>query len=224
MTAATVESAWAVMGGDLIKLAEQQLVSCTTEAEGAYGCDGAYPWAGFTYYMDSKLSVTETDMPYTATNGTCTASDYTSTAVQVSSWNWVATKSNTQIMGALNQSPIGISVNASCYFFQLYKDGVFSGEDCANQSSDLDHAVTLVGYGTDDTSNLNYFILRNSWGTSWGMEGYMNIENTSGNGPIGMNLEPIIPQTTNYNSSDFASSVSSIAAFTAATLALVFTF
>ena len=77
------------------------------------------------------------------------------------------------------------------------------GGDCDNSEESLDHAVQLIGYSTDPASNIEYFILRNSWGTTWGKNGYMWIENVpTGNGVLGLNITPVIPQTTNYHETD----------------------
>ena len=114
--------------------------------------------------------------------------------------NWLNEYDGDQIKGALNYvGPVGISVNAECNSFQMYGSGLFYGTLCNTDSSSLDHAVTLVGYGYEDDTE--YFLLRNSWGTSWGENGYMKIVNNgNGNGVCGMFLMPIIPTTTNLAS------------------------
>ena len=66
MTAATVESAWSIFGGDLLKLSEQQLVDCTSTDQGSYGCNGAYTNAAFDYYIEAQTAIRLSDYPYTA--------------------------------------------------------------------------------------------------------------------------------------------------------------
>ena len=67
------------------------------------------------------------------------------------------------MMGALAVQPVSVGIEADQRAFQLYSSGVFT-ESCG---TNIDHAVLLVGYGHDSTSNLDYYILKNSWGTSW---------------------------------------------------------
>lgn len=132
MTTGTVESAWSIFGGDLYSLSEQQLVDCVTTTQGAWGCEGAYSDAGFEYYMETKLTILEKEYKYTGVDGTCTSSNYSSTPVQVNSWNWVTPSDGLQMKGAINQGPIGVSVAASCDAFMMYTTGVFDGEGCPN--------------------------------------------------------------------------------------------
>ena len=98
---------------------------------------------------------------------------------------------------ALDEGPIGVGVAASCDQFQMYSAGIFNGtwtttddttdpptkivHDCPNGPSDLNHAVVLVGYGHDDDSDADYFILKNTWGTGWGEQGYMRVNATERN-------------------------------------------
>ena len=98
---------------------------------------------------------------------------------------------------ALATGPVGIAINADTSNFQYYSGGIFSCSPsvCSNDSSALDHAVLLVGYGTEDSTE--YFILKNSWGTSWGESGYMRIINDgTGNGESGMFIVPVIALAT----------------------------
>ena len=90
---------------------------------------------------------------------------------------------------ALNLGPIAVAVDAGSDVFQFYTSGVLT--DAAACGTDLNHAVTLVGYNGE--ANPPYFILRNSWGTSWGMNGYMNIAMQEGDGVCGVNMEPMFP-------------------------------
>ena len=88
-------------------------------------------------------------------------------------------KNHLEVMAALNVSPIGVFIGVgSCDTFMNYSSGIFDDMTCATDS--LDHFVSLVGYGSDvatDCTVTDYFILRNSWGTTWGEDGYMRIKN-----------------------------------------------
>ena len=74
-----------------------------------------------------------------------------------------------QILTALEKQPVSIAIEADQRAFQLYASGVFTGS-CGTT---LDHGVGLVGYG--NLNGIDYYILRNSWGESWGLNGYMLI-------------------------------------------------
>ena len=122
-----------------------------------------------------KVNKTEkgSSYPYTSgvtgIDGTCTANTSIGTA-SVSSYAAVGT-TNADIMAAINVAPVSVAVCAALPAYQLYKSGVVS-QNCGTL---LDHANVAVGYGYDVASGLNYFLVRNSWGSSWGDKGYIKI-------------------------------------------------
>jgi C1A family cysteine protease len=71
---------------------------------------------------------------------------------------------------AVSKQPVSIAIQADQIAFQFYKSGVFTG----NCGTDLDHGVLVVGYGTLD--GVDYYKVKNSWGTSWGLDGYILLE------------------------------------------------
>ena len=89
------------------------------------------------------------------------------------------------IQSAVNGRPVSIAIDASQPVFQQYTGGVIT--DAAACGTTLDHAVVAVGYGTDTTTNVPYFVVRNSWGTSWGLSGFVYLEATAAPGMCGMN-------------------------------------
>lgn len=199
MTNGVVEGAVKIAGGDLVNLSEQQILDCDTES-GAGGCSGGYVSSGFEYLM-SYFAILESDYPYVSgADGTVTSCQYDSmskTDIQVSAWNGVTQYDGTQMKAALATGPVGIAINGGTYIFKLYSGGIFSCSPsvCSTAASALDHAVLLVGYGTEDSTE--YFILKNSWGTSWGESGYMRIVNEgTGNGESGMFISPVIALST----------------------------
>jgi len=180
---ASVESAHAIATGKLLSLSEQQLVDCSS-AEGNQGCNGGLMDQAFEFIISNKGQCSEAQYPYTAQDGTCMTPACTPVAT-LSSYTDVQAGNENAIMPALNKQPVSIAIEADQNGFQFYSGGVFAGVCGTN----LDHGVNLVGYGTD--TGKNYWILRNSWGTSWGEEGYMRI--IRGKNECGLDSVPSYP-------------------------------
>ena len=170
-TAAAVESAIAINTGVLTKLSEQQIVDCSTFKNGGpnMGVNGGQISATFEWIGKTNGLCTEAAYPYvsgtTKTTGTCQKTCTKVAGTDVQSAFEVPVKSDSAMMTAISNTVVSIAIEADQSSFQLYKSGVFTGS-CGTS---LDHAVALVGY-TD-----SYYILRNSWGQSWGQSGYMYI-------------------------------------------------
>lgn len=174
-TSCAVETALAIKTGVLTKLSEQQIVDCSTIKNGGpnMGVNGGQIAPTLEWIGKVGGLCTEQAYPYvsgtTKVTGTCqkTCSKVSGSAVQ--SVVNVKPKSDTDMMTALSKTVVSIGIQADESTFQLYKSGVFTGK-CG---SSLDHAVALTGYGSQN--GLDYYILRNSWGQSWGQSGYMLI-------------------------------------------------
>ena len=78
-------------------------------------------------------------------------------------------------MAAIAQGPVSVTIDASETVFHNYSSGVISDVGCG---SSLDHAVTAVGYGNDAETGLDYYLIRNSWGSGWGDKGYVKFART----------------------------------------------
>jgi C1A family cysteine protease len=89
---------------------------------------------------------------------------------------------------ALAIKPLSVSIQADKAVFQSYSSGIFSSTLCGTT---LDHAVMVVGWGVSGTTE--YWMLRNSWGTTWGEKGYMRVAIVAGNGICGVQMEPLYP-------------------------------
>ena len=180
-----LEGAHFIATGKLESFAEQQLVDCSTAN---YGCGGGWQYKAFQYY-ESNMAILEKDYAYTAKDGSCQYDSLSHTGVDVSGYSWVTADSSSQTKAAIAKQPISVSIEADRYVFQLYSSGVFDSTSCGTS---LDHAVALVGYGTENGQD--YYLLRNSWGTSWGEAGYMKIANVGdGAGICGVQMEPLYP-------------------------------
>lgn len=198
-----LEGAYALRYGHLESFSEQQIVDCSLTSNGGinYGCDGGY--IGETMDWISKYGglCSESSYPYvsgtTQKAGTCHRCDLVNGSRIVSYTN-VQQASDLAMMTALVNQPVSVAVEADQRSFQLYSSGVFTGSCGTN----LDHAVLLVGYGTD-SNGLDYYILKNSWGLSWGDKGYMYIGRgndpktgtpyNKGRGQCGVLMEGVFP-------------------------------
>jgi len=168
-TAETVESYWALQTGLLTDLSEQQILDCTPNPDqcgGTGGCGGGTFELAMTRINQMGGLTTEWMYPYTSYYGTnfqCHANT-TNPVVQLD--NYVDLPSN-HLEPILNHvgavGPLAVTVDASSW--SSYETGVYNG--CNQTNPDLDHAVQLVGYGTDSQYG-DYWIVRNSWSPLWG--------------------------------------------------------
>lgn len=163
-----MEGANQIATGRLVSLAEQQLVDCDTR-DGNQGCGGGWPYLSFTYASNNGVC-TESSYPYHARDGSCAQSSCNLglSAGTVTGYKDVG-QTSSALMSAVMSQPVSITVNAAGVF-QLYSSGVLKG----NCQGDIDHAVLAVGYGT--LNGTPYWRVKNSWGTTWGDAGYVNLE------------------------------------------------
>jgi len=169
-TTGSVEGSVAIGSGKLISLSEQQLVDCSS-SYGNQGCNGGLMDDAFQYIIASTGLCTEAAYPYTAVTGTtCLAANCTAAAT-ITGFVDVAAGDENALLVASAITPVSVAIEADQQAFQFYSGGVFNAA-CGTQ---LDHGVLTVGYGHDATSALDYWIVKNSWGTTWGEQGYMRM-------------------------------------------------
>jgi C1A family cysteine protease len=166
-TTGSVEGAHAIKTGKLVSLSEQQLVDCS-QAQGNQGCNGGLMDQGFQYIITNGGITTEAAYPYTAQDGTCNTN--VTAAATVKSFVDTTAGSETALLAAVNIGPVSIAIEADQQCFQFYSGGILSDSGCGTT---LDHGVLLVGYGTD--AGKDYWIVKNSWGASWGESGYIRL-------------------------------------------------
>jgi|688.fasta_scaffold125433_4 C1A family cysteine protease len=165
-TIGSVESAWAIKTGKLYSLSEQQLVDCSGSF-GNQGCNGGLMDDAFQYAEKNALC-SEDNYPYNAQDGTCKSS--CKGLVNVQSYVDIpAGDENALLQAVATKGPVSVAIEADQSAFQFYSSGVLDG-DCGRQ---LDHGVVVVGYG--DENSKPYWLVRNSWGDSWGEQGYIKI-------------------------------------------------
>jgi len=168
-TTGSVEGTIAINKGHLTSLSEQELVDCAG-SYGNQGCNGGLMDNAFKYVMANGLC-TEAAYPYTGKDGTCKKTSCTvSTNSKISNYKDVA--HNEGALGsAADIEPISVAIEADQSGFQLYKSGIF----CGACGTTLDHGVLVVGYGEDASGANPYWKVKNSWGTSWGEAGYIQM-------------------------------------------------
>jgi cathepsin L len=165
-----IEAAYKLSTQKLVSLSEQNLMDCST-AYGNQGCNGGLMTSAFKYVQANKGIDTEISYPYTAKAGTCHYS-VANIGATITSYKTIAAGSETALTSAITTQPISVAIDASKNSFQLYKSGIYYEPSCS--SSNLDHGVLAIGYGSD-TTGANYYLVKNSWGTSWGTAGYINM-------------------------------------------------
>jgi C1A family cysteine protease len=169
-----IESAWILKGHattSTINLSPQQIVDCDTIG-GVEGCNGGATESAYDYIKQAGGQEQIANYPYTAVNGKCkfsaryidaTISGYTAISQQES-----ALPANLATIG-----PLSICLDAA--HWQDYQSGVLTNLQCCPYlKCEMDHCVQLVGYNT--TATIPYWIVRNSWNTDWGVQGYIYLE------------------------------------------------
>ena len=165
-TTSSIEGAYAIKYNQLLKLSEQQLVDCTKDY-GNWGCDGGDMDWSFRYLQKNAFWLNK-DYPYKGVDQACQTSwqGY----VKVLNYTDVPNNSTLALKEAINIMPTTVSVDADSDYWIFYKSGIINTLDWGTY---LDHAVTAVGY--DQDNGQEYFIVRNSHGTDWGINGYVHI-------------------------------------------------
>merc|ERR1711997_454809 len=179
-----MEGAHQIATGTLLSLSEQELVDC--DHNGSMGCNGGSMEGAFQWYETNKADL-EADYGYTAKNGTCMESSYTG-EFNSKSYKTVTANSVDALKTAVALGPVSVAIEADKMAFQYYTGGVLDSTACG---TNLDHGVLAVGYGSDNGTP--YWLVKNSWGSSWGDNGYVKIAMVDGAGICGIQMAPVYP-------------------------------
>lgn len=170
-TTGTIEGAYFLKTGNLVRLSQQQLIDCSWNYQNN-GCDGGEDFRAYQYIMNAGGLASEDDYgAYLGVDGKCHERNVTKTAkisgyVNVTSGDLLALR-----QAIAKKGPISVSIDAAHKSFSFYSHGVYYDSECKNGPDDLDHSVLAVGYGV--MNNEPYWIVKNSWSTYWGNDGYV---------------------------------------------------
>jgi len=164
----TIESVCALAGYPLDTLSEQQILDCDT-VDG--GCDGGWPYDAYQYVISAGGLETEADYPYSAQDGQCQF-NHAEIECPVTKWEYVTQSQDENAMQSFlySNSPLSVCVDAETW--QDYTAGVITPDSGCGDS--IDHCVQITGWQQMD--GMKVWNVRNSWGTNWGMNGYLYVE------------------------------------------------
>lgn len=171
----------------LLSFSNQQVIDCDN-GQGDEGCGGGWPYLAVTYVSKNGIEV-DTDYPYTGQQGTCRYNSAKAHNV-TTGYKFVTANSTDQLKAAVVNQPVSVGIEADQDVLQFYKSGIVM----LNCGNNIDHAVTVVGYHKIDL--VEAWIVKNSWGTDWGEDGYVHIwtgKANNGEGVCGILSQPIVP-------------------------------
>jgi len=180
-TIVSLEGQQAKKTGTLTPLSEQNLVDCVKgehlphdTQDCCMGCQGGFMSDAFAYMLDHQGGQVDTEAayPYTGRGGTCKY-DASTAGTQIAKWTAIPAGDEEALLDAVaTVGPVSIGVDASMAW-QLYFGGIMHGVLCSSNPKKMDHGVAIVGYGTEHGTD--YWVIRNSWGKTWGEHGYIRV-------------------------------------------------
>uniref|UniRef100_A0A5B7A833 Actinidain n=1 Tax=Davidia involucrata TaxID=16924 RepID=A0A5B7A833_DAVIN len=193
-TVVAVEGINQIATGELISLSEQELVDCDRSYNS--GCNGGLMDYAFQFIIANGGMDTEDDYPYQGVDGKCDPARKNAKVVSIDGFEDVPPFDEKALKKAVAHQPVSVAIEASGRALQFYLSGIFTSE-CGMA---LDHGVAVVGYGTEN--GVDYWIVRNSWGTSWGENGYIRMERNVADtytGKCGIAMQPSYPVKNGQN-------------------------
>eukprot|EP01094_Clydonella_sp_ATCC50884_P028884 TRINITY_DN8820_c0_g1_i5.p1 TRINITY_DN8820_c0_g1~~TRINITY_DN8820_c0_g1_i5.p1 ORF type:complete len:543 (-),score=133.95 TRINITY_DN8820_c0_g1_i5:33-1661(-) len=182
-TTGSLEGMYQIKTGRLVSLSEQQIVDCAWGYDFGQGpnmgCGGGFASGAFQWIIDNGGIATESSYPYLMQNAWCKDAIKDS-RVRVRTYVNVTQGSEQALTDAVaSAGPTAVAIDASHPSFRFYQSGVYYEPACKNGLDDLDHEVLAVGYGTE--GGQDYFLVKNSWSTYWGDQGYIKMSRNRSN-------------------------------------------
>lgn len=166
-----LESHLKLKHGKMVLLSEQNLLDCAGAFDN-HGCNGGLPSHAFEYVHYNGGIDTEESYPYEAKAGKCKFNEY-HVGAQVESVVNITARDEAELKGAVGSAgPVSVAFQVVSDF-RFYKSGVYESTECKSGEQDVNHAVLAVGYGTEEGKK--HWIVKNSWGDAWGMDGFFQI-------------------------------------------------
>ncbi|KAK9108930.1 hypothetical protein Sjap_016990 [Stephania japonica] len=192
-TTGAIEGINQIKTGSLVSLSEQELIDCDRSYNS--GCGGGLMDYAFQFVIKNHGIDTESDYPYQAVDRSCNRNKLKRRVVTIDGYTDIPSGNEQEILKVVATQPVSVGLCGSERGFQLYSSGIFSGP-C---STTLNHAVVIVGYASEN--GVDYWILKNSWGKKWGMDGYMHMRRNNGDsqGICGINMLASYPTKTSPN-------------------------
>ena len=184
----SAEGAWAISTGKLINLSEEELVNCAKGIlYGSNGCSGG-SMEGADKYLIKYGQCSDSEYPYTSGNGVTGSCKSCNPVAKFTSCSGVKQNDQISLKVAVSRQPVSVAIEADTRYFQSYSSGILTSIDCGTE---LDHGVLIVGFGEEN--NIEYWLVKNSWGTTWGESGYVKILRSDSNndpGICGIAMDP----------------------------------
>jgi len=168
----------------LLSFSEQQLVDCSKDT--CYGCQGGWPFKATEYIQKNGICL-EGDYKYTARDGVCKDSQCSPAVAPGALKSYLNVTDEDAMLSALALGPVSVLVEADRSAFQYYRSGILNDPSCGTE---IDHAILATGYGTEN--GVDYWKIKNSWGSSWGDKGYIRFKR--GVNQCGISGGAILPQ------------------------------
>ncbi|XP_043920336.1 procathepsin L-like isoform X2 [Protopterus annectens] len=178
--------------GMLVSLSEQNLIDCSWP-QGNQGCNGGSMAHAFQYVHINHGINSESNYPYTGTDGNPCQYNAQYNAGTCTGYSLIESGNENAVKAAVASiGPISAAMNAGLETFQFYRSGIYTDPKCSSRV--LNHGIVIAGYGStiQNGTYTNYWICKNSWGTTWGMQGYFLVARGKRN-LCGITLKALYP-------------------------------